>query len=529
MFDSSRWWRLSGDFSARFTAAATSDPPIPDFVLETLELSRSAPTVYETVDIEAVVANDGDGRGPATFPVRLSVGGTPVETIDVDALDPGGSTTLRLTVGPFEVGEYVIELAVDPDDEIDEWEQGNNAGAENIRVQGQQLVELGESVTVSSNIQGPVLLYRVEIEEASDEPLNVQLSGGTGDADLFVHYGERPNHQYYRCFSGNQDANEACQLFPTRKGVYHIAVDAFTAFGPSTLTVTVGGVELEPYDLGLDFVRGGTTSQRDIISQAADRWMSIIARDLNWDPFVNIAPGRCGPGSPTRTGPVDDMVVLVMIDSIDGVGGSIGGAAPCSWREYPFTEATNMGLELQPAVGYMHLDKDDVDAWESEGVLLTVVTHQLAHTLGFHDEYWKRFDLLGSPSLPDKPDADTHFTGHVSIAAFDAAGGAGYAGPKVPLENGAEEGLSDRHWRQSVFGDELMTPLLTGGTQPLSAITLDAIYDLGYEVHLSKADSYTLTGAGLAGLALARGRVIDLRGDMLPIPARVSTRGRVLK
>lgn len=529
--EDARWQSLvafSTDFDTRFMATATSDPPIPDLMLEEFELSRLAPTVYETVDIQAVVTNDGDGRGPITFPVEISVAGTPVETIDVDALDPGNSTTLRFTIGPLEEGDHLIEVAIDPDDEIEEWGEDNNSGSESINVQGQPVVELGESVSVSSNVTGPVLLYRVEIDEASDEPLNVQLSGGTGDADLFVHYGERPNHQYYRCFSGNIDANESCQLSPTRQGVYHIAVHAYTAFGPSMLTVTVGGVELEPYDLGLEFIRGGTTSQRDIISQAADRWMSIIARDLNWDEPINIAAGRCGPDSPGLTGGVDDMVVLVMIDSIDGVGGSIGGAAPCHWRDYPFTAAT--GLELQPALGYMHLDRDDVDSWESEGVLLPVITHELAHALGFHEEFWARFGLLGNPSLPDNPNADTHFTGQVSIAAFDAAGGTSYAGAKVPVENGAERGVSDGNWRQSVFENELMTPFLTGEAQPLSAITIDAMYDLGYEVHLSEADPYTLTGAGVAGMALPRGRVIDLRGDMLPIPVKIRTPHRkVLK
>ena len=510
---------FSGEATYRFRAAATADPPIPDLVLTTFTLSRTEPTVFETVEIKAMITNEGDGAGPATFPARLSLGGQPVESLDVEALEPGASTTVEFTVGPLEEGRHLVDFALDPGDEIEEWDEGNNSGSENIFVQGQQVISLDESVTVESSSTGPVLLYRIEIEEASDEPLNVRLSGGTGDADLFVHYGERPTHQFYRCFSGNQDANEDCQLVPTRKGAYHIAVHAFTAFGPSTLTVTVGGVELEPYDLELDFVRGGTTSQRDIISQAADRWMSIIARDLNWDAVVSVGAGLCGPNSPGVSGGVDDMVVLVMIDSIDGVGGTIGSAAPCAIRDYPFTAA--FGLELQPALGYVRLDADDVDRMESDGVLLSVATHELAHALGFHDRHWNRFGLLRNASLPDKPDADTHFAGHVSIGAFDAAGGASYSGAKVPVENGAEQGSSDSHWRQSVFEDELMTPFLTGAIQPLSAITLDALYDLGYEVHLTEADSYSLSSAGMVGMARPHGRVIDLRHDMARTPIRV--------
>ena len=281
----------SGDLAFRFTAAATSDPPIPDLLLKRLNLSRMEPTVNETIEVEAVVVNDGDGRGPAALPVELGVAGMPTEIIEIEAIEPGDAATLQFTVGPLDEGDYRVEVVVDPNDEVEEWHEDNNSGSEHFWVQAQGVLELGESVAVASNVVGDVLLYRVEIEEASDEPLNVRLSGGTGDADLFVHHGERPGHHFYRCFSDNRDANEDCQLVPTRKGVYHIAVHAFTPFGPSTLAATIGGVETEPYNLDLLFVRGGTTSQRSVIAQAADRWMSIIARDVNYDLAIWSIPG----------------------------------------------------------------------------------------------------------------------------------------------------------------------------------------------------------------------------------------------
>lgn len=510
----------TGDLTLRFMASATSDPPMPDLVLKNLKLSRLEPTIHETVDVEAVVTNDGDGSAPAAFSVHLVTGGTRTEAIRLDALDPGASTTARFTIGPLGEGDHRIEVVVDPNDEVAEWHEDNNSRSGHVTVQAQLLLELGESVTVSSDAPGPALLYRVEIEEASDEPLNVRLSGGQGDADLFVHYGERPEHHYYRCFSNNRDSNEYCQLVPTRKGVYHIAVRAFTGFGPSTLTVTVGGVEPASYDLELLFVRGGTTSQRNIISQAADRWMSIIARDINLSLGILSPPGFCGPDSPNFDQGVDDMAVLVMIDSIDGVGGSIGSAAPCIVRPYPYEAAGD--LFLPPILGYVRLDEDDVDLMESDGVLLALATHKLAHALGFHEHYFSlRLGLLRDPSLPETPNADTHFAGQRSIAAFDAAGGAGYAGARVPVENGAQRGLSDRHWRQSVFGDELMTPFLTGEVQPLSVITLEAMYDLGYEVNLTEADAYRLPAVGVAGVARPREPVIDLRHDAPRTPVRV--------
>ena len=57
-------------------------------------------------------------------------------------------------------------------------------------------------------------------------------------------------------------------------------------------------------------------------------------------------------------------------------------------------------------------------------------------------------------------------------------------------------GSVDNHWRESVFGAELMTPRVSvsSGDQPLSKVTIAALADLGYEVDYTHAESYTLPG-----------------------------------
>lgn len=511
-----------GEAAHRFRATAMADPPIPDLEFAVVELSRRDPSILETVDVMAEIGNLGDGATPATFKLAVSVDAQVVETIDVARLESDASTTVELTLGPFAAGRHTIDLALDPDGEVEEWDTENNAASQTIIVVDQKVISVGESVEVSSAAPGPVLLYRIDIEEASDEALNVDLSGGTGDADLFVHYHERPGHHYeYRCFSGNIDANEDCQLVPTRAGTYHIAVHAYSAFGPSTLEVTIGGQPVEPFDLEVEFVGGGTDSQRNIVTQAAQRWESVLTRDLNWDADFTNGPapaGACGPNSPQVNGIVDDIRVFVDIDSIDGAGGAVGASGFCYIRLYPFLGATGY---LQPVLSAVILDEDDVAQMESSGVLLSVVTHELAHALGFTPGVWTLHDRLRDPSLPNRPGADTHFAGPVAVAAFDAVGGVGYAGAKVPVENGAEPGSSDSHWRESVFGDELMTPYLTGSFQPLSLVTIESLHDLGYETDPSAADEYTLSSAGMMGMAIPVGPVIDLSNDILRFPVRV--------
>ena len=51
------------------------------------------------------------------------------------------------------------------------------------------------------------------------------------------------------------------------------------------------------------------------------------------------------------------------------------------------------------------------------------------------------------------------------------------------------------HWRESTLGNELMTGYLNSGTNPLSAITVGAMADLGYAVSFNAADAYAKPAA----------------------------------
>lgn len=523
---------VAGALSATALAGCGGDgtgveDPLPDLVIASVMLSQSQLVDDETVDIVVEVANRGEGATPSTVPVRLSLGGTTLETVQAGRLESEGIATVEFTAGPFEAGTHSLEITADPDGQIEETQEDNNSTSRAVRVVGQPVIGLDSPVTVSSNTVNEVLLFRVEITDPSEEALNVELSGGSGDADLFVHFGERPGHQYeYRCASGNAASDELCQLVPTREGTYHIAVHAYTAFGPSTLEVTVGGTEVEPYDVELVFLERGTSSQDAIMVQAAERWEEVIGMGaVDFDYSTNPQPaGSCGPGSPGISDVVDDIRIYVTIDSIDGAGGSegniVGQAAPCSWRlsvfQAPGTQQRDT-IHKQVITGLITLDEYDVDQMESRGVLLTVVTHEMAHVLGF-GTLWDVHARLRNPSVPDRPSGDTHFEGPLTIAAFDGAGGGAYAQAKVPVENSGIAGSADGHWRQSVFENELMNPFLVPGAHPMSVITLESLYEIGYEINLREAESFSLSQGGGAGMARPRDVVVDLRNDIAPVP-----------
>src|SRR5205814_4913622 len=73
----------------------------------------------------------------------------------------------------------------------------------------------------------------------------------------------------------------------------------------------------------------------------------------------------------------------------------------------------------------------------------------------------------------------------------------------VPVENSGGSGTRDSHWRESVFGNELMTGWVGPGTAlPLSRVTIASLADLGYQVNLNAADAYA-PPANASGFLLA--------------------------
>ncbi|MDH3224640.1 MAG: Ig-like domain-containing protein [Gemmatimonadota bacterium] len=233
-----------------------------------------------------------------------------------------------------------------------------------------------------------------------------------------------------------------------------------------------------------------TAGQRAVFDDAVSFWRSAIVGDLA-DFNADIAAGECGGvDAPQVQETIDDLLIFVDFQDIDGAGGTLGSAAPCWLRSSTLT----------PFMGGMAFDNADLPNLEASGNLESTVRHEMGHVLGI-GTLWGQgfFDLLVNPSdtaFGGTLGADAHFNGPLAIAAFNGAGGSGYPDAKVPVENDADtygSGSLDGHWRESVMVTELMTPSLNGGgSNPTSAITIQSLADMGYEVNLGAADPYTV-------------------------------------
>lgn len=266
-----------------------------------------------------------------------------------------------------------------------------------------------------------------------------------------------------------------------------------------------GGPVSTTFEITLRYVGTPLPHHVSAVQDAADLWARIITGDV---PSLAVTPtsGSCGPGTPAQNETVDDILIWMSIQAIDGVGDVLGYGGPCAVR-------AGSGL---PAVGMMILDSADM----SQSVMRRVIIHEMGHALGFGTAWATRGLLVGEGT------AEPYFSGAQARSQFDAVGGGAYSAPKVPVENTGGPGTRDSHWRESVFGTEVMTGFINGAADRLSRVTAGSMADLGYAVTLSGAETYALP---LSAAARAEPPVA-LGDDLLRVPVKVlDPRGRVLR
>lgn len=234
---------------------------------------------------------------------------------------------------------------------------------------------------------------------------------------------------------------------------------------------------------------------------AAAKWESIITRSLALVD-LSVPAGTCGPNSPAVADTTTGLVILASVDSIDGPGKTLAQAGPCEVRQ-------SDGLT---AIGLMRFDSADVDTMIAQGVLNVVVLHEMGHVLGFGSLWGPpdsslKANCLQLKSNPPGTIQDTYFSCARTRAVFDSIGGRAYtgggssppAGNKVPVENCGTSpyvspkcgaGTVNSHWREVVFGNELMVGFLPNSPR-LSVVTVATMQDLGYAVNYAAADAYS--------------------------------------
>lgn len=237
-----------------------------------------------------------------------------------------------------------------------------------------------------------------------------------------------------------------------------------------------------------------TPAQQHVVAVAVDKWTRALSKNIG-DFQLNLAANTCFNGQPPLNENHHNLLLFISLKPIDGLGGSLAFTGVCR---------LSSGDSL-PILSSIQLDPADLDSMEARGTLQGVVTHEMAHALGFGPGIYVAKGLSGGTD-------DPFFDGVTARSEF-AKHGAWYTGVTVPLENSAGRGPMDPHWRLSVFGDELMVSVVsTGFKSPLSTITLGYFKDIGYDVDFSVADPYEVAPLFLGDQMLPEG---SLRNDLV--------------
>jgi hypothetical protein len=258
------------------------------------------------------------------------------------------------------------------------------------------------------------------------------------------------------------------------------------------------------------FGRTLSASDKALFTNAAARLRAAIVGPL---PLVttsntDVATNCSATGVAPLTETIDGVIIFASIDSVDGRGKILALSGPCYIR----TKAGQ--YDYRTSIGVMKFDSADFTALNSAGNLQEVITHEMMHVVGF-GTFWDSSakNLLINDSTP-ATSSTAAYIGPGGIAGCQALGARVTCANSVPVE-GTQGGPGTlySHWRESTFGNELMTGFIQRGVNLLSVMSIRSLEDLGYTVNTAAADPYTL----LAGVSLrAAFRADDISATATP-------------
>jgi hypothetical protein len=247
----------------------------------------------------------------------------------------------------------------------------------------------------------------------------------------------------------------------------------------TTLSADVAAVVQSDFHIDVRFFGPDMTDdQKALFTNAAARISAIIVGSVPDVTYSGLSvASACGlPGLPTLDETIHSIVIFASVAPIDGPSGILAGSGPCLLRNPP---------GFFPSVGAMLFDVDDLPGMASQGILQDVITHEMLHAVGF-GTIWDAKNLLLAGGT-----VNSAFAGVRARQGCVDDGGAICAN-SVPVENDMLPGTADAHWRESIFGPELMTGFVNHGPMPLSAITVGSLADLGYTVNPLAADPFVV-------------------------------------
>ena len=116
---------------------------------------------------------------------------------------------------------------------------GNVSGAGNTTFTTETPAQGGTTCASATNLSGSKRSwkhYSVDVP-AGATSLNVDMSGGSGDADLYVRYGSQPTTGSYDCRPYKSGNNESCSFSNPNGGTWYVSIRGYSAYSGVSLEV----------------------------------------------------------------------------------------------------------------------------------------------------------------------------------------------------------------------------------------------------------------------------------------------------
>ncbi|QDE30635.1 MULTISPECIES: S8 family serine peptidase [Shewanella] len=94
---------------------------------------------------------------------------------------------------------------------------------------GDSVLENGVAKTALAGAKNDELYFSLDVPAGASD-LSFTMSGGTGDADLYVQYGASPTSSSYDCRPWKSGNAESCPIATPQSGTYYVMVQGYSAF-----------------------------------------------------------------------------------------------------------------------------------------------------------------------------------------------------------------------------------------------------------------------------------------------------------
>jgi hypothetical protein len=449
-------------------------------------------TTDSAVYVDLGIGNFGNATASPSFSVQLKLDDvlftTLTRSIPVDGVSDGSPTGtlvfvndfLDIDLGQLAAGEHKLELVVDSGGTIDE---GTGGGEDN------------NSFVRTFHVLAPVTIRGVKWNDINGNGMRDEGEGLLQGFNVFLD-SDQDGVRDPGETTVVTDVNGTYEFTGLPPATYHVAVD-YSGAPNRTATSPEPDGSADGFDIDFDFSMVSlTAAQKQLFLDAAQTWESIITGDL---------PDLISPDGQF----IDDLLIKVLVEPDDGVGGTLAIAGPILGAAWMHDVG---GVTLLPAFGSLSIDSADI---EHAGLALTIL-HEIGHVLGLGT-------LWAPRSVDDVPiganfltgsigsgGTDPQYTAPLSVEQYNAIFNPPALATTIPVEGSLGPGSNDGHWRESVFDAELMSPESDINSKR-SLVTLAALQDLGYKVDLNQAESYRPPGTNLPFVTVTS--IVDTIGE----------------